>query len=243
VELVGDISGALWELNNRLANVRVDFDQEWYLPIRRRILSDISSYELKDGDVFTIPGTLNILREVMADDALMISDVGSHKMWIARNFPTYARNGCIVSNGLASMGIALPGAIAASLIDPDRQVVAIMGDGGFLMNSQELETAKRLGVGFTAVVLNDNDYGLISWKQNMSRGRSVHTKLTNPDLKAYAESFGITGYRPNTLAELREQIYTAVSSTELSLIEVQVDPGVNTALIDRLEQYWRERTA
>ena len=242
VELVGDISGALWELNSRLGNEQVGFDQEWYLPIRHRVLRDISSYELTDGDVFTIPGTLNILREVMADDALLISDVGSHKMWTARNFPTYTRNGCIVSNGLASMGIALPGAIAASLIDADRQVVAIMGDGGFLMNSQELETAKRLGVGFTTVVVNDNDYGLIAWKQTMSRGRSVHTKLTNPDLEAYAESFGITGYRPKTLTELREQIHAAVNSTELSLIEVQVDPGVNSALVDRLATYWREKT-
>ena len=191
VEAVGDISGVLWELNQKLADEQLAFDAEWYKPIRRRILADLASYELREGEPFTIPGTLNHIRAALDDNGLVLSDVGSHKMWIARNFLTHCPNGCIVSNGLATMGIALPGAIAASLIDPQRQIVAAMGDGGFLMNSQELETAKRLGARFTVIVFNDNDYGLISWKQRMSRGRSVNTKISNPDFKAYAESFGI----------------------------------------------------
>src|SRR5438445_7355945 len=112
----------------------------------------------------TVPGALNLIRQILPDDGLLISDVGSHKIWIARNFPTYHPNGCIISNGLAAMGIALPGGIAAALAEPGRPIVAAMGDGGFLMNSQELETAKRLGVGYTILVFNDNDYGLISWK-------------------------------------------------------------------------------
>lgn len=129
VEVVGDVSGALWELNSKLSNGELDFDSEWYKPIRRRIIEDIRSYELTEGDAFTIPGTLNIIREILDDDGLLISDVGSHKLWIARNFPTCCPNGCIISNGLASMGISLPGAIAAALIDPQRQTVAAMGDG------------------------------------------------------------------------------------------------------------------
>lgn len=238
VETVGDISGALWELNQKLAEEHFAFDPDWYAPIRRRILADIASYELLDGKPFTIPGTLNLVREVLADEGLLISDVGSHKMWIARNFPTYYPNGCIMSNGLASMGIALPGALAASLVDPNRQIVAAMGDGGFLMNSQELETAKRSGARFTAVIFNDNDYGLISWKQRLSRGRSVHTTLGNPDFKAYAESFGIRGYRPRSVAELRQQLRRAIGSRELCVIEVPVDASVNTALVDKLAQHW-----
>ena len=238
VETVGDISGALWELNQKLAEEHFAFDPDWYAPIRRRILADIASYELLDGKPFTIPGTLNLVRETLADEGLFISDVGSHKMWIARNFPTYYPNGCIMSNGLASMGIALPGALAASLVDPNRQIVAAMGDGGFLMNSQELETAKRLGARFTTVIFNDNDYGLISWKQRLSRGRSVHTTLGNPDFKAYAESFGIRGYRPRGVAELRQQLRHAIGSHELCVIEVPVDASVNTALVDKLAQHW-----
>lgn len=241
VEVVGDISGSLWALNQRLVDGDLHFDCDWYQPIRQRILDDIASYDLQEGQPFTIPGTLNIIREVLDDHGLLISDVGSHKMWIARNFPTYCPNGVIVSNGLASMGIALPGAIAASLIDPDRQVVAAMGDGGFMMNSQELETARRLGVHFTSVIFNDNDYGLISWKQQMSRGKSVCTRLTNPDFKMYAESFGIKGHRPTSLNELKETLAEAIQSHELHVVEVPVDASVNNALVDKLKKYWQEK--
>lgn len=241
VEIVSDISGALWELNSKLLNEDLKIDTKWYKPIRQRILGDIKSYELNNTDTFTIPGTLNIIREILDDCGLLISDVGSHKIWIARNFPTYCPNGCIMSNGLASMGSAIPGAIAASLINPDRQVLAAMGDGGFLMNSQELETAKRLGVSFTAVIFNDNDYGLISWKQNIARGRSVSTKIHNPDFKAYAESFGIKGYCPQNLAELKDQLQTAITSKELCVVEVPVDSKVNNSLVKKLNKYWREK--
>jgi len=238
VEVIGDISGSLWELNRALANEHLEFDTDWYRPIRKRILDDIAGYDMADGDPFTIPGTLNVVRRVLPDDGLLISDVGSHKMWIARNFPTYTPNGCIMSNGLASMGIALPGAIAAALVDPARPVVAAMGDGGFMMNSQELETAKRLGLAFTVIVFNDNDYGLIAWKQKASRGRSIGTRLSNPDFKAYAESFGIAAHRPESLSELESSLAEAVGSTELSLIEVPVEPGVNYELLEKLEMHW-----
>jgi acetolactate synthase-1/2/3 large subunit len=174
------------------------------------------------------------------DDGLLISDVGSHKMWIARNFPTYCPNGCIISNGLASMGISLPGAIAACLVDPGRQVVAAMGDGGFLMNSQELETAKRLGVGFTTVVFNDNDYGLISWKQGMSRGRTAYTRIGNPDFEMYAASLGLRGYQPKDVGDLKEQLRSAVTSRELCLVEVPIGTRVNAELVETLRTYWKE---
>ena len=241
VEVVGDISGSLWELSGKLEHEPLDYDTEWYSPIRQRILDDIASYQLSNDEPITIPGALNIVREVMDDDGLIISDVGSHKLWIARNFPTYYPNGAIVSNGLASMGISLPGAIAACLIDPQRHVVAAMGDGGFLMNSQELETAKRLGVSFTVIIFNDNDYGLISWKQRMSRGTSVCTRIGNPDFVAYAESFGIKGYRSEHVTELKEQLQKAINSNELSLIEVPIQTKVNDELVDKLRKYWEER--
>lgn len=241
IEVVGDISGALWELSRKLQELGPTFDSEWYAPLRRRILSDIKSYDLKEGEAFTIPGTLNIIRNILDDCGLMISDVGTHKIWIARNFPTYCPNGCIVSNGLASMGIALPGGIAASLVDPERQIVAAMGDGGFLMNSQELETAKRLGGRFTIIVFNDNDYGLISWKQQMSRGRATGTSITNPDFKAYVESFGIESARPSGLDELRDVLKSAIKGKRLNVIEVPVDPAVNRQLTEKLDAHWRTR--
>ncbi len=238
-EVVGDISGTLWELNRRLKDRKMGFDTQWYTSIRRRILNDIRSYDLEEGRPFTIPGALNLVRDVLDDCGLMISDVGTHKIWIARNFLTCCPNGCIISNGLASMGIALPGAIAASLVDPERQIVAAMGDGGFMMNSQELETAKRLGVNFTVLIFNDNDYGLISWKQDMSRGRATGTRISNPDFKAYAESFGIKSARPESVTDLRGALEEAVKGKELYLIEVPVDTSVNKSLVEKLSEYWR----
>lgn len=241
VEVVGDIAAAIASLNAQLSPKPLAVEPGWHEPIRRRILQDIASYELRSTP-FTVPGALNIIREVLPDDGLLISDVGSHKIWIARNFPTYCPNGCIISNGFAAMGIALPGGIAAALAQPGRAIVAAMGDGGFLMNSQELETAKRLGVGYTIVVFNDNDYGLISWKQEISRGRSTGTRIGNPDFKAYAESFGIKAQRPGSLGELRAAFVEAVGSRELRLIEVPVDTSVNRELVIKLREFWSRKT-
>ncbi|MBI4342446.1 MAG: acetolactate synthase large subunit [Candidatus Omnitrophica bacterium] len=234
VEIVADVPASLRELNRLMAESACPVDAGWYVAVRDRIRTDIKRYDLSDGQPFTVPGVLNVLRAVMADEDLLISDVGSHKLWIARNFPTRCPNGCLISNGLASMGLALPGGIAAALHDPGRRIVAAMGDGGFLMNSQELETAKRLGAAFTVLIFNDNDYGLISWKQSMHRGRSTGTQLTNPDFIKYAESFGIPGRRPTTLAQLRRDLAEALASKTLSVIEIPIDQRVNAQVIDQL---------
>jgi acetolactate synthase-1/2/3 large subunit len=238
VEVICDISGALWEMRRRLREKPLTFEDDWYSPIRNRILDDIEGYQLQEGNSLHTPGALNVIRDVLPDDGLVISDVGSHKVWIARNFPTCCANGCIISNGLASMGIAVPGAVAAYLADPTRKIVAATGDGGFLMNSQELETAKRIGAKFTVVIFNDNDYGLISWKQSLSRARSVGTRIGNPDFKSYAESFGIKGYRPRDAAEFRAQLTEAIATDGLSVIEVRVETSVNNELVQKLERYW-----
>lgn len=236
VEIVADIAATFRELGRLFGRTGIVFDDAWFAPVRRRILADIQGYGLKKGRRFTIPGVLNVLRSVMGDDDLLISDVGSHKIWIARNFPVYRPNRCLISNGLASMGFALPGAVAAALHDPDRRIVAAMGDGGFLMNSQELETAKRLRLGFTTVIFNDNDYGLISWKQRMETGHATGTRITNPDFKRYAESFGIRSYRPRHPDELRRQLERALGSRELCVIDIPVDAGVNLQLSAKLKK-------
>ena len=235
VEIVCDISATLWELNKRADEEGISFDDTWYLPLREAILDDIKSYEIQD-DRLTVPGTLNILRRIMHDTDILISDVGSHKVWIARNFPAYEPNSCIISNGLASMGIALPGGIAARLAHPDKRVVAAMGDGGFLMNSQEIETAKRLGLAFTMIVFNDNNYGLISWKQAAHTGRVFGTNIGNPDLKKYGESFGINAYTARNKAGLEKALNEAINSEGLSLVEVAIDPSEDMRLTRKLEK-------
>ena len=236
VEIVSDVSGALWALNNHVAESGLKFNSDWVAPIRKQIIDDFESYLIKEGEEFTVPGTLLLIRELMNPGDILISDVGSHKIWIGRNYPVYEPGSVLISNGLASMGIALPGGIAAKLALPDRQVVTVMGDGGFLMNSQEIETAQRIGVGFTIIVFNDNDYGLISWKQSGHTGKTFGTGLTNPDFKKYAESFGIKGYAPKTLSELKDNLKEAITGQELCLVEIAIQPSVNNELSKKLKR-------
>ncbi len=235
VEVVGDISGTLWGWEQALEGETLGHERGWAREVRARIEADFEVDRRSDDAQATVPAALHVLRECLPSDGLLLSDVGSHKMWIARNFPVHVPGGCIISNGLASMGIALPGGIAASLVDPDRKVVAAMGDGGFLMNAAELETAVRLGVGFVCVVFNDEDYGLISWKQRQHRKRSVSTRIQNPDFVKFAESFGITAVRAETVGAFRTALSEALEDSAVRFIEVPVDPSVNDALLQRLD--------
>ncbi|UCE65827.1 MAG: acetolactate synthase large subunit, partial [Candidatus Zixiibacteriota bacterium] len=236
VEIVCDVSAALCELNKHDYNGDLKFDREWYKPIREKIRTDLDSYALKDSDDFTVPGVLHIIREIMNPGDILISDVGSHKLWVGRNYPVCHPNSVLISNGFASMGIALPGGIAAKLAKPEKQVVAVMGDGGFLMNSQEIETARRIGVGYTIIVFNDNDYGLVSWKQYSHTRKTFGTGLTNPDFKKYAESFGIPAYAPKTLKELKSDLKKAITGQKLCLVEIAIQPRVNYELSEKLER-------
>ncbi len=239
-EIVADISATLWELNQRLEKENISFDPCVITPLRERIMKDHKSYDLKDNAKPTVPGTLNILRTLLDDDDILISDVGSHKMWIARNYCTHVPGTVIISNGLASMGIALPGGIAAKIAYPKQKVVAAMGDGGFLMNVQEIETAKRLKLGYVILVFNDNDYGLIRWKQEAAEGKHFGTALTNPDYVKLAESFGIKGYNPKNVKQLKRDLKKAVDSKELCIVAVDIDPSENMKLSKKLDKDWCE---
>jgi len=234
VEIIADISASIRELCSEASTHSLVFHPTWFSGLREEILSDHASYALKVDDPFTVPGSLQIIREFMRPGDIMLSDVGSHKMWIGRNFPVYEPNSTFISNGLATMGIALPGGIGAKLAHPDRRVVTAMGDGGFLMNVQEIETAKRLGLGFPIIVFNDNDYGLIRWKQTSTAGKHFGTSLTNPDFVKLAESFDIAGYIPSTLTELREVLKHVIEEQELSIVEISIDPRVNNELTEKL---------
>ncbi len=217
VEIVADIGASIAAIDDRIS---ADACSLWCENLHDRILEGATTKPNED-DPLTVENTLPLLREAMADEDVLVSDVGTHKMKIAQAFPTYEPNTCIISNGLASMGIAVPGALAADLA-ADANVVAGTGDGGFLMNAAELETATRLGCGFTVVVFNDEDYGLISEKQRGHRGEQFGTELTNPDFVTFAESFGIESFRPETRNEIERVLATAVPSDELALIEIRL---------------------
>jgi acetolactate synthase-1/2/3 large subunit len=175
------------------------------------------------------------LRAVLKPDDVVVCDVGAHKLWMSRMFPCETPNSCIISNGFAAMGIAVPGAIAAKLLYPDRRVVAVTGDGGFLMNSQELETAVRLKLPIVILVWRDNGYGVIRWKQNLRFGRTSSVDFGNPDLVRYAESFGATGYSVTAAGDLRPILERALQQSGPVVIDCPVDDNENLKLSERLQ--------
>ncbi len=176
------------------------------------------------------------LRQALAAEDIVISDVGAHKMWMARMYEAEAPNTCIISNGFASMGIAVPGAIAAKLVHPERKVVAVCGDGGFMMNSQEIETALRIGAHVVVLIWNDGKYGLIEWHQQRKFGRSSHIAFTNPDFVKYAESFGAKGYRVEQAADLAPTLRQALAENTVVVIDCPVDYAENMKLTEKLGQ-------
>lgn len=175
------------------------------------------------------------LRTALRPDDLVVCDVGAHKLWMARMFPCEVPNSCIISNGFAAMGIAVPGAIAAKLSFPERRVVAVTGDGGFLMNSQELETAVRLALPLVVLVWRDNGYGVIRWKQQLRFGRTSAVEFGNPDLVQYARSFGAIGYRVAEPSELGAVLEEALKSKVPAVIDCPVDYAENLRLTERLQ--------
>jgi acetolactate synthase I/II/III large subunit len=174
-------------------------------------------------------------RAAMGREDIVLVDSGAVKMWMARLYPTYHPNTCLVSNGLATMGFAVPGALGVKLARPRRQVLAVTGDGGFLMNSQEIETALREKISFVILVWVDDSYGLIKWKMEMRLKRSSHVDFGNPDFVKYAESFGAKGYLIKAAGELLPTLKKALVDNTVSVIACPVDYSENTKLTEKLE--------
>jgi len=173
-------------------------------------------------------------RAALDREDIVLVDTGALKMWMARLYPTYAPNTCLISNGLSTMGWTVPGAIGAKIARPEAKVLVSTGDGAFLMNSQEIETALRLRLPFVILVWVDDAYGLISWKMDMEIGHNVDTRFGNPDFVAYAESFGAKGYRISCANELLPCLRTALADDTVSVIACPVDYTANAELIRTL---------
>ncbi|RJP35912.1 MAG: acetolactate synthase large subunit [Phycisphaerales bacterium] len=202
--------------------------------LRHAILDELDAMGRDDGFPLKPQRILHDVRAVMGDEDILISDVGAHKMWIARMYPCVEPNTCLISNGFASMGIALPGSIGAKLLYPDRRVLSISGDGGFLMNVQELETAVRLKLPLVAMIWSDGGYGLIKWKQINQYGRPAHVDFGNPDFVALAAAFGCDAFRIESAGELRPALEQAFRATRPVVIDCPVDYDENIKLTERL---------
>lgn len=220
-EVVGDISDSLWELLKRAS--RQGKAAPRAIELRENIVADYEQYAKDDGFPLKPQKLIYDLRQVLGPDDIVISDVGAHKMWMARHFHCEQPNTCIISNGFAAMGIAIPGAIAAKLVAPNRKVVAVSGDGGFMMNNQELETALRIGTPFVTIIFNDGGYGLIEWKQRNQFGEPAFIQFQNPDFVRFAESMGLKGYRVESALDFIPMLKDALNQEVPAVIDCPID--------------------
>jgi acetolactate synthase-1/2/3 large subunit len=228
--VVGDIGAGLGAIAGQ-ARAQTDSKAQ---SLRETIVDELNAHA--DDDSFPlVPQRIILdLRKALEPEDIVVSDVGAHKMWMARMYQAERPNTCIISNGFASMGIGLPGAIAARLAYPDRTAVTVTGDAGFLMNSQEIETALRIGVAIVILVWNDSKYGLIKWHQDRRFGRDTQIEFNNPDLVKYAESFGAKGYRVESAGDLLPTLKQAIADDTVVLIDCPVDYSENMKLTEKL---------
>src|SRR5687767_5154959 len=225
IEVIGELDESLTAL---AALVKPRADRSWVKASGQTKLAKDTSGPLPPLAVIAD------LREALGPDDIVVSDVGAHKVWLARLFPTERPNTVVISNGLASMGIALPGAIAAKLVHPDRKVVAFCGDGGFLMNVQELETAKRLGTAIVVVVLVDDRLGVIEVNEKRQFRRTFATEFGNPDFVQLARAFGIAGYAVESAKDLLPTLRHALELGGPALVAVPWDHTANEHIADAM---------
>ncbi|OBK50355.1 acetolactate synthase large subunit [Mycobacterium sp. 1081908.1] len=232
VGIIGDISDSLNALTDALAGHR--FEHAADVP-GSGLLAEEFARGQQDSRYPLAPARLVAdTREALGRSDVVLVDTGATKMWMARLYPTYERNTCLISNGLSTMSFALPGALGVKLARPDSKVLAVVGDGAFLMNSQEIETAVRERIPLVVLIWEDGGYGLIEWKMDLELGEHHYVKFGNPDIVKYAESFGAKGYRISSADELLPTLKAALADDGVSLIACPVDYAENLRLTDRL---------
>jgi len=226
VELVGDIAHVLARLATDSTRAPETVDSSGLRNVTLRALS-----EAQDDDHFPMrpPRVLWEIREALDRDDILVSDVGLHKLWIGRMFPAHEPGTVLIANGLAGMGFALPTAIAAKLVHPERRVVTVSGDGGFLMNCQELETATRLGTAVVNIVWENGEFGSIAWKQDKRFGRHFDVNFGNPDFVKLADAFGMPAWRCSQPGDLARLLNDALALQVPSLIVMPIDYSIDVA--------------
>lgn len=233
LDVVGDIATDINDLNRALSP-QAHWDFDFYKLIIKTINKRLTKYF---GDMrFPIlpQRTVKTIRDILGPDDILTLDNGVYKIWFARNYKCAKPNTLLLDNALATMGAGLPSAIAAKMVNPDKKVVTVCGDGGFMMNSQEIETAVRLGLDITVVILNDNAFGMIKWKQTGMGFDTFGLDYNNPDFVKYAEAYGATGHRPQSCEEFTETLDKCVNSKGVHIIDLAVDYSLNHSILNDL---------
>lgn len=230
MEVVGDIANAIWQIKEK-----VDRSPDWNFDYFVKIKELLEKSLKVDSSLKRFPVTpQNIVEEVrqaVPDDGIVALDNGMYKVWFARHYKSYESNTMLLDNALATMGAGLPSAIAAKLVYPDKKVIAVCGDGGFMMNSQELETAVRLDLDLTIILINDNAYGMIKWKQEVDDFASFGLDYQNPDFVKYAQSYGAKAIKVESEKDLPKILSESLKAKGVNLIEVPVDYSENVRVL------------
>ena len=232
LEVIGDIANAIWQITER---IRVPGHWDFSYPQRIKAQLDVHLSQHITEDHFPLfpQRIVADVRRIMPDDGIVALDNGMYKLWFSRNYRCYARNTLLLDNALATMGAGLPSALAAKIVYPDRKVVAVCGDGGFMMNSQELETAVRLKLDLVVIIINDNGFGMIKWKQEGAGFPAFGLAYGNPDFVKYAESYGAKGYRVTQMAEFGTLLAHCLGEKGVHVIEVPVDYSENVRVFTK----------
>ena len=227
--MIGDIGSSLPLLADRLEG-KLETDDS-ILDLRQEILGHINERAEDERFPVTPQRLVHDVRAVMPEDGIVCLDNGMYKIWFARNYRTHVANTLLLDNALATMGAGLPSAMMAALLHRDRRVMAVCGDGGFMMNSQEMETAVRLGLNLVVVILDDGAYGMIRWKQAVDDFPDFGMTFDNPDFVTYAQAYGATGHRVGRTEDLVPTLEAAFSAGGVHLVAVPIDYSENTRVL------------
>ncbi len=232
IEVIGDIANAIWQMKEDIVPSGA-WDFDFMLKARAAEVAHTASIDGDDRYPIFPPFLVRKIREAMPPSGIICLDNGVYKIWFARNYPARQANTVLLDNALATMGAGLPSAMASAMVYPDRKVMAICGDGGFMMNSQEMETAVRLGLNITVLILNDSSYGMIRWKQANMGFADWGLTYGNPDFVKYAESYGAIGHRVESSESLPALLAHCLSTPGVHLIDCPVDYTENDQILNK----------
>jgi acetolactate synthase-1/2/3 large subunit len=230
LDVVGDIANTIERLTAKLGK-NDNWDFSYYGRVKNEVELHIEEKSREDKFPCIPQQIVSIVREVMPDNGIIALDNGIYKIWFARNYKAYGPNSVLLDNALASMGAGLPSAMAAKIVYPKKKVMAICGDGGFMMNSQELETAIRLGLDLVVIILRDDAYGMIRWKQGGMGFKDFGMDFGNPDFVEYARSYGAKGHRPESRNQLTAILKECLESPGVHVVDVPVDYSENERVL------------
>jgi acetolactate synthase-1/2/3 large subunit len=231
IEVTGDVANAVWRLKQAITP-----QKHWDFAYFDKVRNALHAHLARNADDERFPihpvRLVAVMREAMAADGIVCLDNGMYKIWFARYYRCREPNTLLLDNALATMGAGLPSAMAAKMVHPNRKVVAVSGDGGFMMNSQEIETAVRLKLNITQIVLRDNAYGMIKWKQANMKFANYGMDMGNPDFVKYAESYGATGWRPSSVAEFSQMLARSLEHDGVDVIDLAIDYSDNDRVLN-----------